>query len=182
MTVPALSPVMYLDGDLEVRDAPTDLAGAERLLVELGEVEAEIAAIEASAAAFIDPIAKRRDALKAAAQRRANFKRLGLEEYAKLHRSDIVRGGKKSRDLIAGTIGFRSKSERLVVVDRPALIAWLETQPDPSLYRVKVEPEMAKLQALFRTTGVLPPGCDMEPESETVHIETFALPQLENKP
>lgn len=155
--------------------APADLPGAERLLSLLADDEAEADAIDASAQAAIDAIAKRRDSIKAKAEKRAAWVRVLLEEYAKTHRSEIVRGGKKSRELLAGTIGFRSSGEKVVVTDLAAVLAWAQ---DKHMELLDLAPKLDKkaLDRLVLSTGEIPPGVDVTPASETIHIKTHPLP------
>ena len=52
---------------------------------------------------------------------------------------------------------------------------WLLAQPvEAGLYRMKVSPEMRALQDRFKTTGEVPPGMDVVPESESITVEAIA--------
>lgn len=95
-----------------------------------------------------------------------------MERDATTHRAELVKGRTKTIDLPNGTISWRKSGGRLVVTDKEALAQWcVEEGPDKALYRVKTEPEMVKVQALFKATGVIPPGCDVEPEVESITIK-----------
>jgi phage host-nuclease inhibitor protein Gam len=149
---------------------------ADWALLRLAECEAEAAAIEAQYAAAVARLRLHADGLVRRAGRGAAFFRYKLTDYAERHRADILGHGKrKSRDYLHGRLSWRSRSERLVVQDREALIGWLSAQPvEANLYRIKIEPDMKALQDLLKRTGQVPPGCDVEPESETLHIDARA--------
>jgi phage host-nuclease inhibitor protein Gam len=151
------------------------LSDADWALSRLAECEAEADEIERQAEATIQRVRARAAELKAKAERGAGFFRFKLLEYAEAHRADILHGKKKSRDFLHGRIGWRKAGGGLAVTDKEALGAWLRAQPiESGLYRVKVEPEMAAIQAVFRETGEVFPGCEPKPETETIHIEAGA--------
>lgn len=152
-----------------------NLQTADWSLRRLAECEAEAAAIDAQYAAAVGALTKRRDDLKAKAERGAGFFRFKLAEYAERERKTLLKGRKKSHDFLHGRIGFRAKAERLEVVNRDALVEWLSAQPiESGLYRVKVEPEVRALQERFKSTGEIPPGMDVTPAEETVQIDAIA--------
>lgn len=95
-----------------------------------------------------------------------------MERDATVHRAELVKGRSKTIDLPNGTISWRKSGGRLIVVDKDALAAWcVEEGPVLALYRVKTEPEMARVQNVFKATGVIPPGCEYEPEVESITIK-----------
>ena len=95
-----------------------------------------------------------------------------MERDATVHRAELVKGRSKTIDLPNGTISWRKTGGRLVVTDKDALAAWcVECGPDLALYRVRTEAEMAKVQQAFRVSGVIPPGCEYEPEIESITIK-----------
>lgn len=148
---------------------------ADWALRRLGECEAEAEEIHQQAEAARAQIAAREAELTERAGRGAAYFRFKLAEWAETHRDEIQRGKKKSRDFIHGRIGFRKKGGRLVVNDAAELEGWLLAQPvEAGLYRLKVAPEMKALQERFKATGEIPPGCDVEPETESIHIEATA--------
>jgi phage host-nuclease inhibitor protein Gam len=152
-----------------------DLAAADWALRRLAECEEEAAEVDRQASAAIQAIRARAEELKAKSERGAGYFRFQLTLYAETHRTDLLPGKKKSRDFIHGRIGFRSSPERLKVADKDALAAWLAVQPvEQGLYRVKLEPEMRALNEQFKTTGEIPPGCEVEPSRETTTIEANA--------
>jgi len=149
---------------------------ADWALSVVAESDAEVAEIERQALAAIARVEARRDALTAKAARRGNFFRFKLAAYAQAHRAAILgTGRRKSRDYVHGRISWRAKPERLVVEDAAALEAWLVAQPvERGLYRMKVEPEMRAIQALYAEHGECPPGCGIKVEPETISITANA--------
>jgi phage host-nuclease inhibitor protein Gam len=151
------------------------LQSADWALQRLAECEAEAEEVERQAAAAIDRIRRRAEALKLKASRGAGFFRFKLSEYAETHRKDLVPGKKKSRDFVHGRIGWRKKGGGLEVVDKAALCDWLATQPvEKGLYRMTLAPEMRALQTQFKETGEVFPGCEVRPEYDEIHIEADA--------
>ena len=81
----------------------------------------------------------------------------------------LTKGKSKTIDLPTGQITWRKAGGKLTIIDKDALAAWaVEQGPEAGLFRVKTEPEMRAIQALFAKTGELPPGTDFEPETETI--------------
>jgi phage host-nuclease inhibitor protein Gam len=151
------------------------LQSADWSMRRIAECEAEAAAIDTQFEAAVARLVARRDALKSKAERGATYFRNRVAEYAERERATLLHGRRKSRDLLHGRIGWRSKAERLEVVDKDALVAWLSAQPvESGLYRVKVEPELRALQERFKATGEIPPGCDVKPAEETIAVEAIA--------
>lgn len=155
---------------------PSSIRDLEWALECVAESEEEIAQVDAQLADVIKRATARADKLKAMAQRRAHYFSGRVAEYAEAHRSELLTGTKKSRELIAGRIGWRKKGGRIRVEDKAALAAWLETQPvERGLARVKLEPDMAALQANCKETGEVPPGCTFEEERDEVYVEAEML-------
>jgi len=160
-----------------------NLGDADWAMLRLAECEEEIAEIERQAEAARALIAHRAEVLKERAGRGAAFFRYKLSEWADAHQGEILHGKRRSRDLLHGRIAWRSKGERLVVTDKAALAEWLATQPvEAGLYRMKIEPEMKRLQEDYQRLGFVPPGTDVEPASESLHIEPAPMPALPRKP
>ena len=148
---------------------------ADWALRRLAECEAEIGEIQAQAEAAIARVRARAEEL---GQRMANgvgFFRFKLAEYAERNRGELLHGKKKSRDFLHGRIGWRKKAERLTVADSAALEEWLLAQPvESGLYRMRIEADKKALNEFFKREGVIPPGCVVEPESESLTIEAVA--------
>ena len=159
---------------------PATLSDLDFCLERVGEFEAEVDEIRSQFARAVETLSKRADAIAAQAERGAAWFRSLAEGFVLEARGDLLPGKKKSRDFLHGRVSFRSHAEKLVVTDKAALVAWLESQPDVALYRLKVEPEMKALQAKFKATGELPPGCDFEPASETLTITAAPPVTLED--
>lgn len=156
--------------------SPRSLRDVEWSLECIGESEAEIAAIEAQEADAIARIRQRVARIKESAERRASYFRGRVAEWAESHRAEILAGKKKSRELVAGVIGWRKKGGRLRVVDKAALAEWAAAQPvELGLFRVKVEPEVAEIQKHAKASGEIPPGCEWEEEHDEIHIEAASL-------
>lgn len=153
---------------------PRTIRDVEWALECIGESEAEVAAVEAQLADVIARAKVRAAHIREAANRRANFFRTVVQDFANQNRADLLVGKKKSRDFIAGRIGWRKHGGRLRVEDKDALGEWLEGQ-DASLYRVEVKPEMSALQAHARDTGEIPPGCVWEEEHDELYVEATPL-------
>jgi phage host-nuclease inhibitor protein Gam len=162
---------------------PTTIRDVEWALERIGEAEADIGEVQAQLAAAVAALNARAMTITERSNRRALWFRGLVEGWAAQHRDEVVRGKVKSRELLGGTIAFRAKGEKLEVRDRPALVAWLETQdPTLGLARVKLEPEMKAIQEAFRATGVIPPGCEHVPATETITVTAEPLPSLEATP
>jgi phage host-nuclease inhibitor protein Gam len=152
-----------------------DLASADWALSRLADCEAEAAAIDAQAEAAIAGIRARAEALKAKAAKGSNLFRFKLTEYAERERAHLLTGKRKSREMLHGKFSWRASPERLEVVDAKALDTWLRAQPIGSgLARWTVKPEMKALQDHFKTTGVIPDGCEAKAASESLTIEALA--------
>jgi phage host-nuclease inhibitor protein Gam len=152
-----------------------NLQSADWALSRLAECDAEAAAIDDQAEAAIARIRARADALKMKAAKGSSFFRFKLAEFAERERGNLLTGKRKSREFVHGKIGWRSKPERLEVTDKDALTAWLAVQtPERGLYRVEFKPEMRALQELLRTTGEVPPGCEVKPAEESLTVEALA--------
>ena len=60
-------------------------------------------------------------------------------------------------------------------MDPAALEGWLLAQPvERGLYRMEIKPEVRSLQALFKESGEIPPGCEVEVSRESINIEATA--------
>jgi phage host-nuclease inhibitor protein Gam len=139
-------------------------------------LKAEAEQIDAAAWEAKRRIDDRRNTLLARLQRGIDFFTGHITNYSTQNKAAILGGGKaKSRSFLNGLVGWRKKNAKLVVTDEAALKAWLIKQPDVSLYRVKVEPEMAAIQANFKQNGVIPPGMEYQPETETFYVDPVNL-------
>jgi phage host-nuclease inhibitor protein Gam len=153
---------------------PKTIQEIEFALECLSESETEINEINSQLAEVIARAEARATHIKGAANRRASFFRACIAQFAEQYRQDFLVGKKKSRDFLSGRVGWRKKGGRLKVEDKDALASWLTGQ-DASLYRVRVEPEMAALQEHARTTGEVPPGTVWDEERDEIFVESTPL-------
>lgn len=161
---------------------PKTLADFEWVLARKAEAEAEVAEVERQEKAAVDAIRARGAAIKAGPQREAGWWTSLAETWAKTNRDEVVRGKKKTRSFLSGSVAFRATAERLEVEDEAAVKAWLASLPEGSpLVRIKREPVMAEVQAQFQATGEIPPGFKHTPEGETLKVTAVALPSLTAK-
>jgi phage host-nuclease inhibitor protein Gam len=153
----------------------TTATSADWALARAAECQAEADAIDAQYAAAVARLAKRRDELKARAERGSRYFEFKLAVWAEKNRGSLLKGKSKSAHLLHGTIGWRKKGGRLVVTDKDALVAWLATQPiEAGLYRMKLEPEMSEIQSLCRNLGEVPPGTTFDVERDEFYVKPEA--------
>jgi phage host-nuclease inhibitor protein Gam len=153
-----------------------DTGSVDWALGRVAALKAEAEQIDAAAFNAKKRIDDRRNTLVARLQRGIDFFGGHISTYCTANKAAVLGGGKaKSRSFLNGLVGWRKKGAKLVVTDEAALKGWLIKQPDVSLYRVKVEPEMAALQANFKANGVIPPGMEYQPEAETFYTDPVDL-------
>ena len=146
------------------------------------ESEAEIASIDAQLADLIALATARADSIKAKHQSRAAFFTARLVDYVEAHKGELLIGKKRSHEFLGGTVAWRKKPAKVVVTDKEALVSWLTENGDPALMRVTVAPDLKAIDASIQASGVLPPGLDLEPESETLTVTATALPTINGTP
>lgn len=150
----------------------------------IAEVQASLDAAAAKAQAYIAALNERAAEATAAPNATLHWAEATIAEWARANREAIVHGKVKSRKFLGGTVGFREAPERLEIPDKgpelKSLVAWLEVQ-DPSLglARVKLEPAKDAIQAHFRTTGEIPPGCEHRAAGEIVTVKAVEFPSLD---
>ena len=171
--------VLAYDGDEVERGWQIEnVQSLDWALARVAALRAEAATVDELEQAAIARVRARAETLRAKVQRGIRFFEFKVESYAQQNKSALLGGGKrKSRALINGTVGWRTKNKggRLKVEEIGALEEWLLAQPvEAGLYRMRVEPEMRALQAQFQKDGVIPPGCRVEEETETFYVETDA--------
>jgi phage host-nuclease inhibitor protein Gam len=152
---------------------PATLSKASWVMEVLGDAERK----KARARAMYEAAKKRLDDWLAGQERKLDGEvgllRAELERWAELEKRALLGKGKtKSVDLPTGTLSWRRVGGRLKVLDKDALAAWcVEHGPDSGLYRLKVEPEVAKVQAHFKETGEIPPGTEWEQETDKLYVK-----------
>jgi phage host-nuclease inhibitor protein Gam len=174
-----LLPLEYTDDeDPEVRTGweITTKSTADWALSRAATAKARIADIEAQRDDHIRRTNERADKLIEAERRTVGFMEAHLGKWATENRDALLQGStKKSLAFVHGTIGWRKREGRLVVVDEQLLGTWLREQDDVSLFRIKIEPEMKNLQQNFKANGVIPPGCEYVATQEKIYIEPVNL-------
>jgi phage host-nuclease inhibitor protein Gam len=179
-TQPDLAPeeLAYGGDDVERGWAIENVQSLDWALARVAALRAEVTTVDELERAAIARVKQRAEALRARAGRGIRFFEFQIEGYAQRNRPALLGGGKrKSRALINGTVGWRAKNTggRLKVEDPKALEPWLLASPvEAGFYRTKTEAEMKTLQAHFKATGEIPPGCRVEEETETFYVETDA--------
>jgi len=149
-----------------------DLATADWALSRIADLEREIAENESLAETAIARIKLRTELLNERASKGLAFFRSRIEGYAQANREHLIPGKKKTRSLLHGSISWRSTPERLKVVDASATLTWAQTQPiEAGLIRIKEELDKPALNALFKSTGEMPPGTELEPAKEELQIK-----------
>jgi phage host-nuclease inhibitor protein Gam len=159
---------------------PRTLADVEWALERLGEASANLAEIERQRKAAHDAIDTRADLIARKPERRAEWFDSLVVTWAKEHRDEVVRGKSKSRELLAGTVAFRAKGEKVVVTDEAAFIEWA-LKESPGLVRTKYEPDMKALTAFVKAFGEIPVGVDVQAATETITVTAHPLPTLTEK-
>lgn len=155
------------------------LADADFALRRQGECLAEAAEVDAMERAAIAQIRARADKIRKAAMVGAGFFEAKVLAWMERNRDGIVKGKKKSRSLLHGTVGWRSSTERLAVEDEAAVEEWLRMLPrDSPLARWKVEPAMQAINEEFKTAGIVPPGFKVVPSEDTPYVKPAPIPAL----
>lgn len=168
----SLEPVDEAPVDVPQGWRAASLSDLEWCLERQGEALATIAANNALAEEAIARIRQRLATINGPLERTASYFEAQARTYAESARSELLgKGKKKSRDLPAGSVGWRKKGGGLVVDDEDAAIAWAKAQDDLSLVRVKVELNKSALNAAFKANGEVPPGCSVAPETEELYIK-----------
>jgi phage host-nuclease inhibitor protein Gam len=155
----------------------TTQTSADWALARVAECHAEAAAIEEQLAAAVARLHKRASELMERADRGARYFEFKLAVWAEKNRTSLLKGKSKSVHLLHGQIGWRKKGGRLVVADKARLAEWLATQPiEAGLYRTRIDPEMSEIQAQFKRSGEIPPGCEYEIERDELYVKPDEAP------
>lgn len=149
-----------------------NVSSLEWALSRLAALETEEGSIEAAAAEMHRRVDERKARLLDAIARGVSFFRGKIAEYAEPHRGELLGGGKKkSRTFLSGTVGWKKKGGLIRVQDKKALADWLVAQPDLSLFRTEVAPEMRRLQEYCAANKCVPPGCSYEDERDELFVD-----------
>ena len=148
----------------------------------IGEENAAIASINDQRAAAHAAIDAHADALIAKRQPAVAYFTAKIVEYVEAHKGELLTGKRRSHEFLGGVAAWRRKPSKVVVTNKAALVEWLEQHGDPTLMRVTVAPDLRAIDASIQATGVLPPGLDLEPESETLTVTATPLPTISGTP
>jgi phage host-nuclease inhibitor protein Gam len=154
-----------------------NLSDADWALRRMASLQRQIKENDALLEANVARLQLRHAKMNEALARGLAFFAAKVEEYATLHRAELLGGGKrKSRKLLHGSIGWRKTGGGFKMNDKEALLAWAQKQPvELNLVRIKEEPAWDRIKEDLRSTGELPPGVDVEPEGETFKIEALSM-------
>jgi phage host-nuclease inhibitor protein Gam len=176
---------LQADPSLPLEDVPEgwrldSLSSLEWALEELAATQRQAAENVALMQQAHERLDLRLAAINRPLESRAQFLETAILEYTKSHRAELLTGKKKSREFPGGTVGFRKTGGKLTVTDEAACLAWAKEQPlEEGLYRVKVELSKSALNAHLKACGEVPPGCDLEEETEAAYVKPAAdLPRL----
>lgn len=160
--------------DLEPKWSVQTLSDADWVLQRLSDLRAEEDELASLFKAAVERAQLKRDQLLGKIKRGVGFFEAHLRLYAEANRAELLKGGKrKSRDLIWGRLGWKTKASRLTIVDTDACLAWCQRQPvETGVLRIKEEPALAVIQERFKRTGEVPPGCEVSEESEEFFAAT----------
>lgn len=99
-----------------------------------------------------------------------------IEQYVRANRLALIGSGKKkSRTFVHGTVAFRKSGGHPVITDKELLFQWAMSQPvEANVIRLKTELAWDTIKSMVeKTTGEIPPGVDIEPETESFKIEAI---------
>lgn len=137
----------------------------------LAEDAEEIRRINAEVDKAIARVKARGDELRAKVQKRGAFLNAKVEEYARTHRKELLTGKSKTAALIHGEIAYRTTPEKVAVENEAVALEWCRSQPiESDLVRVTYEINKKALNDYVKSSGSIPPGCAIVPESETITI------------
>lgn len=142
-------------------------------LEEIAQLEAELEALRRAADEAVRRVAARWE--QVSAPLRARLERRRFEVLAAVPHIGYPKN-RQSRTIANGTVGWRTRPERLVLDDADAAVAWAKLQPvAEGLIRIKhsEEPEMRALAAHWKETGEVPAGCRVVPEAKEWYATAF---------
>lgn len=144
------------------------IAQADWALEKLAETKYRLDEIEEMEATAIERIRARATKLREEPTRDAAFFESHLRLWAENNRNTLLTGKAKSRKLLHGSVGWRTKPMGLEVKDLAALLEWARPR---DLVRIKEEPQMDAIRGHFKAVGEIPPGTDVKPETETFYVK-----------
>jgi phage host-nuclease inhibitor protein Gam len=138
-------------------------------------LEREIRENVALCEAAVGRLVARTETLNKRAAKGVDFFTGRIREYSEIHRAELLGGGKrKTRSLPHGSVAWKKRGGQPVVNDEKALLEWAIAQPpEQGLVRLSWTPAWSEIKEKVKATGEIPPGVDIEPESETFKIEAI---------
>lgn len=157
--------------------APESLADLDWALMRVGELEEQVQANEEVAAERHKEIDRRTIRMNEKANADIRYFRDVITQYATSHRAQLLGSGKrKSRELQHGRVGWKTRPACLKTSDSKALLAWAQSQPvELGLVRIKEEPCLEEIKRHAERSKTVPPGMEMEPETETLQVHAEVL-------
>lgn len=165
-------PEVAEDQPWAIRDVNT----ADWALKRLGQLKAEKEEIDEQYKQALSVLQARRDALLQKAQRGIDFFTTNLVAFAELNKRQLTDGKTRSRSFLHGRIGFRKQAGRVKVVDEGLVIEWAKKLPlEHDLLRFKAEINKDKLNDYVQREGIVPDGCEVDPERDNVIVSADAI-------
>lgn len=162
------APIEEIDG-AEVLRILT-LEDADYVLEMISTLRRQVEENERVEAASIARIKARTELLNAPLGKRIGHFEATLRAWAEANRERLLSGKAKSRKLHHGQIGWRKSGGGLVVVDEAMALGWARLN-SPGAVRTREEIDKAALKAVFRSSGEIPLGCDVEPERDEFFVK-----------
>ena len=153
---------------------------ADWAFARMQEHEAQIAAVDDQIALAVARIERRGTELKRKAAWAVEFFRAALMEWGDREKRTLLGGGrKKSRELLHGVVGWRTKNKggKLKWIDEAATLEWAKAQPiELGLFRVVYQIDKLAIEKLARERDLIPVGCDLDLERDEVYVKTTTTP------
>jgi hypothetical protein len=135
-----------------------------------------IRSIDVQLEAAITRATKKAEQLKRSPTLAIAFFKANLEEFGTREKRTLLNGSKKkSRAFLHGVIGWKVKHKGGVLrwLDEALTLDWAKSRPvEQGLYRVKYELDKKTIQDVARTENIIPPGCELELETDEIYVKT----------
>lgn len=160
---------------------PESVEDLDWCLQRMAELQRAIAQNDAILASAIERAKAKTTELNARLLKSVEFFHVHALRFADEHRTELLGGGKaKSRTLLHGRVGWRTRGGGLEVVDEAALLAWAKEQPsEAGLVRTTEAPALAEIKKYATEHQVEPPGTRRIPKFEDLEVRPSADALLE---